>query len=175
MVWETGPDRFFAQFDRLQPAIAVPSGVDTGESVIRLESLARNDAYGEDEAGVFLDEAIDPQGAPLLESSLPLADLLEALDQAGHPAGISDNAGTYLCNYIFYLLMRRLEVDPPTPQSIGGFIHVPNPLAVSAAEMTEAWRALLAALVAYHRQLLHHKRRRWDRPYTATIHHPPQW
>lgn len=173
VVWETGPERFFAEFDRLQPALAVASGVDMGESVIRLESLAQNDAYGEDEAGVFLDEVIDPQGAALLESSLPLADLQDALEQASFSVGISDNAGTYLCNYLFYLLMRRLETDPPTPQSLGGFIHVPDPLDLPAAEMTDAWRVLLTSLVAFHRQLIRRKRRRGDRPCRATIHHPP--
>jgi pyroglutamyl-peptidase len=52
-----------------------------------------------------------------------LREILEAVKEAGVPVGISNSAGTFGCNQIFYHLMdyrSRLGLEIPA-----GFIHVP--------------------------------------------------
>jgi pyroglutamyl-peptidase len=47
------------------------------------------------------------------------------------PAALSASAGTYLCNYVFYGLMRRIGREDPALR--GGFIHLPYSRALAAA------------------------------------------
>ena len=54
---------------------------------------------------------------------MPVDGLVAALHAQGIPASASRDAGGYLCNHIFYVLMRVLEQE--RPQARGGFVHVP--------------------------------------------------
>ena len=47
-----------------------------------------------------------------------------AVDAAGIPVEISQTAGTFVCNQVFYALMRALS-RMPAPRPRGGFVHVP--------------------------------------------------
>jgi pyroglutamyl-peptidase len=55
-------------------------------------------------------------------STLPIKAVVSALREAGLEAWVSQSAGTFVCNYLFYGLMRTLA---KTPTVRGGFIHVP--------------------------------------------------
>ncbi len=71
-----------------------------------------------------------PAGEPIVEggpvgywSTLPIRAITDRLLRARIPAAISDTAGTYLCNRLFYSVMHLLATERlPT---IGGFIHLP--------------------------------------------------
>lgn len=70
------------------------------------------------------DQRIVDDGPVAYFTGLPLRTLLEKLREARIPAEISNTAGTFGCNQIFYLLMNHLErrrLDIPA-----GFIHVPS-------------------------------------------------
>ena len=70
-----------------------------------------------------VDERLNEDGPDGIFSKLPLRSLLEALKEAKIPVEISNSAGTYGCNQVFYHLMdclAREEIDIPA-----GFIHVP--------------------------------------------------
>jgi pyroglutamyl-peptidase len=70
-----------------------------------------------------VDEFLNDEGPAAYFSGLPLRDILEALKEAEIPAAISNSAGTFGCNQIFYHLMdyrTRKGLDIPA-----GFIHVP--------------------------------------------------
>ena len=47
---------------------------------------------------------------------------MEALREEGIPATSSRDAGGFLCNHVFYVLMRTLAERPGIR---GGFVHVP--------------------------------------------------
>ena len=64
-------------------------------------------------------EAID-DGPIGIHSTLPLSMFKEILEKEKMPYLDSYHAGTYVCNDLFYRIMR---LDIPTPR---GFIHVPN-------------------------------------------------
>jgi pyroglutamyl-peptidase len=71
-----------------------------------------------------------PAGEPIIEggpvgylSTLPIRAITDRLLRARIPAAISNTAGTYLCNRLFYGVMHLIATEQlPT---IGGFIHVP--------------------------------------------------
>lgn len=69
------------------------------------------------------DKTIVEGGPVAYFTRLPFRETLEALKEAKIPAHLSNSAGTFGCNHIFYLLMHYVEengLDIPA-----GFIHVP--------------------------------------------------
>jgi pyroglutamyl-peptidase len=69
-----------------------------------------------------VDEPVVPGGPVGYFSTLPVKACLQALTRAGIPAEVSQTAGTYVCNHVFYALMHQLAERPGIR---GGFIHVP--------------------------------------------------
>lgn len=107
-----------------QPDIAIHFGLSAAASGFVLERLARN-AYGgkPDNAGHIPAAARICDGDEALPSTLPLDALHAALAAKGIPVGWSDDAGGYLCNYVFYL--SRSPVLEEFSPGMSGFIHVP--------------------------------------------------
>jgi len=71
-----------------------------------------------------VDRPVVEDGPVAYWSRLPLRRILKALRDSGIPSVISNSAGTFGCNHIFYELMHHLEeeeLDIPA-----GFIHVPS-------------------------------------------------
>ena len=111
---------------RWKPDAAVALGLASGVTHVRLERVAINlaDAGGPDNDGAQpVDEPIDPQGPTAYFSTLPLRRILERLKGEGVPAAISNSAGTFLCNYAMYLLLRRADLYGYPRRA--GFIHLP--------------------------------------------------
>lgn len=109
-----------------RPDCVLAVGQAAGRSGISLESTAvnRRAASVPDNAGNrYSGEAIE-EGAPeSLPARLPLDVLLHELQAADIPAKISASAGTYVCNDLFYSLLRYMETEMPSLR--GGFIHIP--------------------------------------------------
>jgi pyroglutamyl-peptidase len=49
----------------------------------------------------------------------------EAMLAAGVAAEVSQTAGTFVCNHVFYGLMHELAINRRLQGTRGGFIHVP--------------------------------------------------
>ena len=71
-----------------------------------------------------------PAGEPVIAngpvgyfSTLPIRAITDRLLQANIPAAISNSAGTYLCNRLFYAVMHHIAAQQLL--TIAGFIHVP--------------------------------------------------
>lgn len=62
-----------------------------------------------------------PGGPAAYFSTLPIKAQAAALRAAGIPAAVSQSAGTFVCNHVFYGLMHALTGAPAR----GGFIHIP--------------------------------------------------
>ncbi|MDE2292090.1 MAG: hypothetical protein KGL53_08400, partial [Elusimicrobia bacterium] len=84
---------------------------------------------------------IIPGGRSAYLSALPLEALAAALRRRGVPAETSLSAGTFLCNEVFYLLMRA-HSQRAFPRG-AGFVHVPRD---AHRRMPGALRVLAAAL-----------------------------
>jgi pyroglutamyl-peptidase len=112
------------KIDNFNPDVVIAFGQAAGRSSIELEHLALNkiDADIMDNAGARpLDQMINPLGPPSYVSSLPLQGVEGALTHSGLPVKISNSAGTFVCNYLFYRLME----DNQETLRLCGFIHVP--------------------------------------------------
>lgn len=117
----------------VQPDIIVSLGLAGGRSKITPERIAINVKDGEiDNNGYLpLDEAIYPGEADGYFTTLPIRRITNALKEAGYPAGISNTAGTYLCNNIMYEGLRYAKDKKAV---ISGFIHIPANFEIAIAE-----------------------------------------
>jgi pyroglutamyl-peptidase len=108
-----------------RPTLVLALGQAAGRCDFSLERVAINvdDARIADNAGATpVDEPVVP-GAPAGHfSTLPIKAIVAALRQAGLPASVSQSAGTFVCNHVFFGLMDRLARGTGVR---GGFMHLP--------------------------------------------------
>lgn len=121
-VWEREYGRLIAA---VKPDAAVGFGLSARADGIQLESTARNrqatdrpDSNGSCAAA----SQLTPDGAAMLPTRLPFAEIVTALQAARIPLGRSDDAGDYICNLLFYRLMAYAATHGP---AVAGFVHVP--------------------------------------------------
>ncbi len=139
------PNTFFVCIDAVKAAMA-QSGADAvvmmgefgGRATITVERFALNfnDAtrYGlKDNAGVSLQDKLTALEGPLAyQSTLPLRAMVKAMRDGGIPADISDTAGTFCCNHLFYGVLHHLaQTNRTTP---AGWIHLPHLPEVAAMD-----------------------------------------
>ncbi|HJP98508.1 MAG TPA: pyroglutamyl-peptidase I [Rhodanobacteraceae bacterium] len=108
-----------------EPRVAIAVGLAGGRDGISLERVAINliDARIPDNAGARpVDMPVLRGGAAAFFSTLPVKASLLALREAGISAHVSQTAGTYVCNQVFYALMHALRRCRNTR---AGFVHVP--------------------------------------------------
>ena len=111
-----------------QPALVICTGQAGGRSALSLERVALNidDARIPDNAGRQpVDQPVVAGGPPAYFTTLPIKAMLQSLLGAGLPAEVSQTAGTFVCNHVFYALMHALAEAPPDGRVRGGFVHVP--------------------------------------------------
>ena len=109
---------------RLQPALVIAVGQAGGRVDLSVERVAINvdDAPIPDNAQCQLvDAAIVPGGPTAYFSTLPIKAIVRGLKVAGIPASVSQTAGTFVCNHVFYGLMHRTAGSAVK----AGFIHIP--------------------------------------------------
>lgn len=119
-------DTMIALIQEIDPAIVIAIGQAGGRLDITPERVAINvDDYRiPDNAGNQpVDEPIVADGAPAYFSTLPIKAMLMHMKSNGIPASISNSAGTYVCNHIFYGLMHHVATEGHRRRA--GFIHIP--------------------------------------------------
>ncbi|MDO5022529.1 MAG: pyroglutamyl-peptidase I [Eubacteriales bacterium] len=112
--------------DDIRPQAVICLGQAKGRAAITIERIAINidDSTYQDNAGFTpLDETIFEDGENAYFSSLPIKNYVETLRKKGIPASVSNTAGTYVCNHVFYSLM--YYIDKFYKNTLGGFIHLP--------------------------------------------------
>ena len=116
-----------------RPELVICFGLAGGRREITPERVAINidDARIPDNAGAQPIDARIVRGGPAAYwSTLPIKSIVAALRERGIPAAVSQTAGTFVCNHVFYGLMHALRWQRAVR---GGFIHVP-----AAAEQARA-------------------------------------
>lgn len=111
-----------------RPSLVLCTGQAGGRSAISLERVAINviDARIPDNAGAQPIDVPVAEGAPAAYfSTLPIKAMLAAVLGAGVRAEVSQTAGTFVCNQVFYGLMHRLATDASLAGVRGGLVHVP--------------------------------------------------
>lgn len=107
------------------PALVLCVGQAGGRAQLSIERIAINvdDARIADNTGNLpIDAPVVPGGPAAYFATLPIKAILAEVRAAGIPVEISQTAGTYVCNHVFYGLMHALR-DAPGVR--GGFIHMP--------------------------------------------------
>jgi pyroglutamyl-peptidase len=108
-----------------RPMFVLALGQAAGRADLTLERVAINvdDARIADNAGAApIDEPIVARGPAAYFSTLPIKAMVQAMQDAGLPASVSQTAGTFVCNHVFYGLMHALRRRPGVR---AGFMHVP--------------------------------------------------
>lgn len=136
-----------AALARHAPALVVCVGQAGGRDAISLERVAIN----VDDARIADNDGAQPVDVPVVRggpaahfSTLPIKAMRDALRDAGLPAEISQTAGTFVCNHVFFALMHALARSPRGAR--GGFVHIPY-LPEQAAKHPGAPSLPLEALV----------------------------
>jgi pyroglutamyl-peptidase len=150
--------------EQTSPVLVLALGQAGGRTGITVERVAINvdDARIPDNAGVQpIDQPIVADGPAAYFSTLPIKAMVDALREREIAASVSQTAGTFVCNHVFYGMRHHLANRPDVR---AGFVHVPwLPEQVAArpgepslplAVQVEAVRMLIAvALTANERRL----------------------
>lgn len=111
--------------DAHRPQLALALGLAADREGFTLERIAINvdDARIADNAGAQpIDRPVVPRGPAAYFTTLPIKAMVVALRDAGWPASVSQTAGTFVCNHLFYGL-QHLSARRRGMRS--GFMHLP--------------------------------------------------
>ena len=112
------------KIEQEQPDIVISLGQAEGRDFIGPEQVAINlaDARIADNAGVSMEnKPIDPSAADGFFTTLPIREIVKAIQGLQISAKVSYSAGAFICNEIFFAAQRHLA----TSDVISGFIHLP--------------------------------------------------
>ena len=124
--WSSAHRKIKDLFNKYDPVLALHFGMGRQKHALHIERRARNYASGDsDQVGCAgCDGPIHSKSPIRLTTNFPVMQAFSELDARGIPVHISNNAGTYLCNYLFYNTL--LEADNRTNPPITGFVHLPT-------------------------------------------------
>ncbi|MDH5161892.1 pyroglutamyl-peptidase I [Heyndrickxia oleronia] len=109
-----------------QPDVVICVGQAGGRTQVTPERVAINidDArIPDNKANQPIDETIIEDGPVAYWSTLPNKRIVHNMRKAGVPSAVSNTAGTFVCNHLFYGVMDYLAKNAPHIR--GGFIHIP--------------------------------------------------
>lgn len=162
-------DRALASLDAAmvahRPSLVVCLGLAGGRTEVSVERVAINvnDARIPDNAGQQpVDTAVVAQAPAAYFATLPIKAIVRDLRAQGFPAAVSNTAGTFVCNHVFYGLMHRLAAHGGAVR--GGFVHLPY-LPEQAAQhagapsmaldtQVQALRALIRTALTVHEDVI---------------------
>jgi len=111
--------------DETRPDLVLAVGQAGGRAALSLERVAINidDARIADNDGNRpIDQPVVAGGPAAYFASLPIKAAVQALRNAGLPAIVSNTAGTFVCNHLFYGLMHQAALRGGMR---AGFLHIP--------------------------------------------------
>jgi pyroglutamyl-peptidase len=117
-------ERLLALIAEHKPDVVICLGQAEGRTHISPERIAINldDARLADNEGVIRNDVPIVAGGPVAyESTLPIKEIVKAINDAGVPAAVSLSAGAFLCNHVFYVAQDYFKGT----RVRSGFVHVP--------------------------------------------------
>ena len=128
-VFGSAPQVLARLLKRHKPALVICTGQAAGRGALSIERIAINvnDARIADNSGEQpVDMPVVPGGPAAYFSTLPIKAMRRAIEQGGIAAEVSQTAGTFVCNHVFYSLMHTLATQAAFKKTRGGFVHVPS-------------------------------------------------
>ncbi len=127
-------ERLLPLIDEHDPVMVLSLGLAKGRTHVEIERIAinKNDARSKDNLGnIKYEEPIEPSGPDGIFTTLPLKSLRERFQKTRMPVSVSNSAGTYVCNNLFYRTLHYTQTF--NMDTVVGFVHVPaTPDMVSA-------------------------------------------
>lgn len=117
-------ERLLALIGEHNPDVVISLGQAEGRTQITPERVAINldDARLADNEGVTRNDVkIVEDGPDAYFSTLPIKEIVNAIQAKGIPAAVSLSAGAFLCNHVFYVAQNKFVGTGVR----SGFIHVP--------------------------------------------------
>jgi pyroglutamyl-peptidase len=142
---------------RHRPDVLLLFGLAARTPYLRIETRARNavSAVVPDASGrIVRTTCIRPGGPTTLPGHAPFQRLAQAARAARVPVRLSGNAGSYLCNYLYWC---ALEHEPHGRSPLVVFVHVPlvrrpgagrGKLALRLDDLVRAGEAIMLALTS---------------------------
>ncbi len=118
-----------------KPDLVIATGLSPSTRKLKVEAVALNIMHsepGDNEGFSPKNLRIYDSGENCLFTSLPYEKIVEYLRNSGIPSRVSFSAGTYVCNTLYYSLLRNLRGRRAI------FIHVP-PTANEVKNCTDCW------------------------------------
>lgn len=112
--------------EEVKPNIVICIGQAGGRSEITVERVAINinDArIPDNENNQPIDTPVIVGGPAAYFSNIPIKLIVQNIKEAGIPASVSQTAGTFVCNHLFYGLAHLIATK--YTDIVGGFIHIP--------------------------------------------------
>lgn len=122
-----GPETLYSRLAAEDPDILLMLGQAGGRSAVTPERVAINcmDARIPDNAGYSpCDIPVDPDGADAYLTDFPVRAAVDHLKAAGYPAAVSNTAGTFVCNCLFYRAMQYVRSHTER-RILCDFVHIP--------------------------------------------------
>lgn len=142
-------EQLLVAINEIQPAAVVMFGISGGRGV-RLEKQAKNRRFNvliPDNDGNRAVGKIDPRGPKSYESTLPLDDLYERLNEENVPVRMSADAGAFVCNELMYKALQHTNEHNSDSVLPTGFVHFGNGLSDQLLE--EASLLVVDELIDY--------------------------
>jgi pyroglutamyl-peptidase len=145
--YQAGLKTLDKELKTFRPDIVISFGVAADRKGIHLETRAANridnkgiaDAAGYRPRRVRIDKTKNNE----FPSTLPLQEIHRSLGAQGIPVQMSRDAGGYLCNYVFYNVMKHAQKGKGP--AAAGFVHIPLPDAggMSEEDIKKAAQAII--------------------------------
>lgn len=140
--------------EEYEPDMVLSLGLAGGRAALTPERTAVNvDDFriGDNKGNEPHDEKIVSDGPDAYFTALPYRAMIEAMKEEGIPAVLSESAGTFVCNHLFYGLRHYCESEHQQIRS--GFMHIPYSSEMGIKDkpslpLAEIARGVTAALVA---------------------------
>jgi len=126
VVFNAAKEEAIHHFEELTPDLVLHLGEAGGRTHVSVERIAINcdDAGTPDNDSQTKDaEPIQKNGEDGLFATVPVKKIVDAIKKAGIPAVVSNSAGTYVCNHVFYGMLHHIKKKQVKTRV--GFIHLP--------------------------------------------------
>jgi pyroglutamyl-peptidase len=123
--YQASTDRIQKLLKTLKPSALLMLGQTTNTRTLRIELKAVNadSPTARDNDEQVGHSSIVEDGKPEYPTTLPVAQITEQLDGLKIPYALSESAGHYVCNHVFYVAQQYIDTQGLATRS--GFIHVP--------------------------------------------------
>lgn len=119
-------DKIRAKIEDVKPDVVLSVGQAGGRADITVERIGINcdDFRIPDKNGNLpIDEKIVEDGPDAYFSNLPIKAMVKHIQDENIPAGVSNSAGTFVCNHVLYGVAHIRATKYPNMRT--GFIHIP--------------------------------------------------